>query len=244
MSEPLVLRDDANGVTTLTLNRPDKLNALNPAVFVEFRAHLDAIAEDDTVGCVIVTGAGRSFCAGHDLGAISTNEHAPSKHFEPETVDALEQLPQPTIAKIRGHCFTGGLEFALACDFLIAAESTQLGDTHGQWGLVPVWGMTRRLPERVGRSTAKELMFTSRRITGIEAERIKLVDHAVADGELDGFVDAFATEICANSWDTNRFVKQLIAGGDERSRSEALLWEREMPFGSPRDMKERMNKGR
>ena len=104
--------------------------------------------------------------------------------------------------------------------------------------------MTRRLPERVGRSTAKELMFTSRRITGIEAERIKLVDHAVADDNLDSFVDAFAAEICANSWDTNRFVKQLIAGGDERSRSEALLWEREMPFGSPRDMKERMNKGR
>ena len=104
--------------------------------------------------------------------------------------------------------------------------------------------MTRRLPERVGRSTAKELMFTSRRITGIEAERIKLVDHAVADGDLDSFVDAFAAEICANSWDTNRFVKQLIAGGDQRSRSESLLWEREMPFGSPRDMKERMNKGR
>ena len=242
MSEPLVLREDNNGVTTLTLNRPDKLNALNPAVFVEFRNHLDAIAEDDTVGCVIVTGAGRSFCAGHDLGAISTNEHAPSKHFEPETVDALEQLPQPTIAKIRGHCFTGGLEFALACDFLIATESAQLGDTHGQWGLVPVWGMTRRLPERVGRSTAKELMFTSRRITGIEAERIKLVDHAVADDDLDSFVDAFAAEICSNSWDTNQFVKKLIAGGDERSRTEALLWEREMPFGSPRDMKERMNR--
>ena len=244
MGEPLVLRDDQNGVATLTLNRPDKLNALNPALFVEFRAHLDAIANDETVGCVIVTGAGRSFCAGHELGAIATNEHAPSKHFEPETVDALEQLPQPTIAKIRGHCFTGGLEFALACDFLIAAESTQLGDTHGQWGLVPVWGMTRRLPERVGRSTAKELMFTSRRITGIEAAGIKLVDHAVADDDLDSFVDAFAAEICSNSWDTNQFVKKLIAGGDERSRTEALLWEREMPFGSPRDMKERMNKGR
>ena len=89
MSEPLVLRNDENGVATLTLNRPDKLNALNPALFVEFRAHIDAIADDETVGCVIVTGAGRSFCAGHDLGAIATNEHAPSKHFEPETVDAL-----------------------------------------------------------------------------------------------------------------------------------------------------------
>jgi enoyl-CoA hydratase/carnithine racemase len=132
----------------------------------------------------------------------------------------------------------------LACDFLIAAESTKLGDTHGQWGLVPIWGMTRRLPERVGRSTAKELMFTSRRITGTEAEGIKLVDHAVPDDALDGFVDTFAAEICENSWDTNRFVKQLIAGGDERSRTEALIWEREMPFGSPRDMKERMNRGR
>ena len=243
MSEPLVLRNDENGVATLTLNRPDKLNALNPALFVEFRDHVDAIADDETVGCVIVTGAGRSFCAGHDLGAIATNEHAPSKHFEPETVDALEQLPQPTIAKIRGHCFTGGLEFALACDFLIATESTKIGDTHGQWGLVPIWGMSRRLPERVGRSTAKELMFTSRRISGLEAAEIKLVDHAVADDALDEFVDGFTAEICANSWDTNRIVKKLIAGGNERTREESLLWEREQPFGMPRDMKERMNRG-
>ena len=129
MSESLVLRNVEKGVATLTLNRPDKLNALNPSVFIEFRKHVDTIAVDESIGCVIVTGAGRSFCAGHDLGAISSNEHAPSKHFEPETVDALEQLPQPTIAKIRGHCFTGGLEFALACDFLVAAESTKLGDT-------------------------------------------------------------------------------------------------------------------
>ena len=244
MGNSLVLREDDDGVTTLTLNRPDKLNALNPALFVEFRAHVDAIADDETVGCVIVTGAGRSFCAGHDLGAIATNEHAPSQHFEPETVDALEQLPQPTIAKIRGHCFTGGLEFALACDILVAAESTKLGDTHGQWGLVPIWGMSRRLPERLGRSTAKELMFTSRRITGSKAAEIKLVDHAVADDDLDSFVDSLASEICANSWDTNRMVKKLIAGGDERSREESLLWEREQPFGMPGDMKERMNRGR
>ena len=99
MAEPLVLRSDLDGVTTLTLNRPEKLNALNPSLFFEFREHVDAIANDERVGCVVVTGAGRSFCAGHDLGAISSNEHAPSKHFEPETVDALEQLPQPTIAK-------------------------------------------------------------------------------------------------------------------------------------------------
>ena len=166
------------------------------------------------------------------------------KYFEPETVDALEQLPQPTIAKIRGHCFTGSQEFALACDFLVATESTKLGDTHGQWGLVPVWGMSRRLPERVGRSKAKELMFTSQRITGLKAAEIGLVDHAVPEGDLDSFVDALADEICENSWDTNRIVKKLIAGSDERSREETLLWERTQPFGMPRDMQERMKRDR
>src|SRR5262245_58849610 len=139
MSDELVLREDRDGLTTLTLNRPEKLNALTPGSFVDLRAHLDAIAADPSVGCVVLQGAGRSFCAGHDLDSIAKGERPPSKHFEPETVDALEVLPQPTIARLHGHCFTGGLELALACDLLIAAESTRLGDTHGQWGLAPVW---------------------------------------------------------------------------------------------------------
>lgn len=243
MSEPLVLRTDADGVATLTLNRPDKLNALNPAVFVELRDHLDAIAADESVRCVVLTGAGRAFCAGHDLGAIAAHERAPSKHFEPETVDALEQLPQPTIARIHGHCYTGGLELALACDLLVADESARLGDTHGQWGLVPIWGMSVRLPERVGRSTAKELMFTSRRITGADAAAIGLVDRCVPDDELDATVAALAAEIVANSAGTNRIVKRLLADAAERTRVESLLHEREMPHGRPDDMAERMQRG-
>lgn len=243
MTEPLVTRHDAGGVATLTLDRPDKLNALNPALFVELRDHLGAIALDEAVRCVVLTGAGRAFCAGHDLDAIATHERAPSRHFEPETVDALEQLPQPTIARIHGHCYTGGLELALACDLLIAGESARLGDTHGQWGLVPIWGMSVRLPERVGRSTAKELMFTSRRISGGEAAAIGLVDRCVADDELDATVAALAAEIVANSAGTNRIVKRLLADRDERTRSEALLHEREMPHGRPDDMAERMRRG-
>ena len=240
----LVTRTDRDdGLTTLTLNRPDKLNALNPATFVELRAHLDAIATDERVGCVILTGAGRAFCAGHDLEAIASHERAPSKHFEPETVDALEQLPQPTIARIHGHCYTGGLELALACDLLVAGESARLGDTHGQWGLVPVWGMSVRLPERVGRSTAKELMFTSRRIDGSTAEAIGLVDYCVPDDNLDATVDALAGEILANSRGTNRIVKQLIADGAEGPRAEALRHERGLPHGFPADTAERMRAG-
>lgn len=243
MTEPLVVRRDAEGLATLTLNRPDKLNALLPDSFVELRQHLDAIADDSSIGCVVLEGAGRSFCAGNDLGGIASGARAPSEHFVPETVDAFEQLPQPTIVRIHGHCFTGGLELALAGDILIAAESARLGDTHGQWGLAPVWGMSVRLPERVGRSTAKELMFTARRISGAEAAAIGLVDHCVADDELDATVASLAEQILANSRGTNRIVKKLIADRFERPRTEALQHERSRPHGLPEDMAERMAAG-
>ena len=243
MTEPLVLRTDRSGLTTLTLNRPTKLNALTPGVFVQLRAHLDAIRTDASVGCVVLAGAGRSFCAGHDLDAIASHEPAPSRFFEPETIDALEQLNKPTIARLHGHCFTGGLELALACDLLVAAESTRLGDTHGQWGLVPVWGMSVRLPERVGRATAKELMFTSRRLTAPEARAIGLVDHCVPDAELDAKIESLGAEILKNSRGTNRIVKQLIADRDDRTRTASLLHERERPYGRPEDMAERMKSG-
>ncbi|MEI6571582.1 MAG: enoyl-CoA hydratase/isomerase family protein [Actinomycetes bacterium] len=241
--ELLVLRHDRDGLSTLTLNRPAKLNSLTPGVFVALRDHLEAIADDATVNCVVLQGAGRSFCAGHDLAAISTGERAPSKHFEPETVDLLEQLPQPTIARLHGHCFTGGLELALACDVLIAATNTKLGDTHGQWGLVPIWGMSVRLPERVGNSMAKQLMFTSRRFSGATAQEIGLVDVAVPEDELDSEVARMAAEILMNSPGTNRRVKLLIADRSERTRIEALLHERTLPHGLPEDMAERLAGG-
>lgn len=243
MPDELVLRNDRDGVAHLTLNRPEKLNALNPAVFLELRAHLDAVANDDAVRCVVLGGAGRSFCAGHDLDAIADHTPAPSPHFEPETVDALERLPKPTIARIHGHCYTGGMELALACDLLIGGESARMGDTHGQWGLVPIWGMSVRLPERVGRSTAKELMFTSRRIDATEAMRIGLLDRVVPDDELDATIEALATEVVANSAGTNRIVKQLLADRQERTRDEALLHERALPHGRPDDMADRMRAG-
>ena len=240
----LVLRSDADGVATLTLNRPEKLNALNPATFHELRAHLDAITGDASVRCVVLTGAGRSFCAGNDLDAIASGEGRAEPMLGPETVDALEQVAQPTIAKIRGHCFTGGLELALACDFLIATDSTKFGDTHGQWGLVPVWGMSIRLPERVGLASAKDLMFTARRIDGTAARVIGLVDQAVPDDELDSAVATLTGEICANSPGTNRIVKRLLRERMERNRPDALAYERSSPHGFPEDMAERMARPR
>jgi enoyl-CoA hydratase/carnithine racemase len=244
MSGELVLRTDADGIATLTLNRPEKLNAMNPALFVELRAHLDALAgQTDTVGCVVLTGAGRAFTAGNDLAAIAAREQAPTPHFQAETIDALEALPQPVIGKVRGHCLTGGLELVLGCDLIVAGESASFGDTHGKWGMAPVWGMSVRLPERVGRAAAKELLFSGRRIDGREAERIGLANRCVPDAELDDTVAALAADIVANSWGTSRIDKQLLAASAQQMRSDALAHERTAPFGFPEDMAERLAGG-
>ena len=89
-AEPFVLRDDADGVATITLNRPDKLNALNATLFGQLREHVDALSDEiDTVGCVVLTGAGRAFCAGNDLAAIAAREQAPTPHFQAETIDRI-----------------------------------------------------------------------------------------------------------------------------------------------------------
>ena len=147
--EPLVIREDRDGLAILTLNRPEALNALSPGLFVELRQHIDQLAQQtDSIGCVMLCGKGRSFSAGNDLKAIQSGEVAPSRHFQAETLDAIEQLPQPVIAAVQGHCYTGSLELALACDLLVAAESAKFADTHGKWGMSPTWGMSQRLPRR------------------------------------------------------------------------------------------------
>ena len=112
-----VLRSDAGGLCTLTLNRPDKLNALDTELFEELDAHLAALeAQTDRIGCVVLRGAGRGFCAGADLGAVTTTLGL----FKPKVIERLQNLPQPTIAAVHGVCFTGALELALACDFIVA----------------------------------------------------------------------------------------------------------------------------
>jgi enoyl-CoA hydratase/carnithine racemase len=143
---------------------------------------------------------------------------------------------------LHGHCLTGGLELLLGCDILVAAESAKLGDTHGHWGLVPVWGMSVRLPQRVGYAKAKELMFTSRRITGRQALDWGLVDHCLADTELDAFIAGLVAEVVANSSGTNRIVKRLLAEAANRNYQDALAFERTLPFGLPTDMAQRMAK--
>lgn len=243
MEDGLVLRSDAEAVATLTLNRPDKLNAMNPAAFVELRGHLDGIAEDESVRVVVLRGAGRAFCAGNDLGSIAAGERAPSPHFQAETIDLLEALPQATIAQVHGHCYTGALELVLGCDLIVCADDASIGDTHGQWGLVPSWGMSVRLPERVGVAKARELSFTAKRIRGTEAAAIGLANQSVPLDDLEATVVELAHQIAANSPGTVSMMKRLILDQRNLDRADALERERMHPYGRPADMEERMRAG-
>lgn len=242
MESGSILRSQAGGVATLTLNRPDKLNALTAGVFRALREQLESLSQDDSVGCVVLAGAGRSFCAGHDLGDLAGGNALDSRYAEGETIDLLEALPKPTICRIHGHCLTGGLELALGCDLLVAASSAKIGDTHAKWGLVPVWGLSVRLPERVGMSTAKRLMFTSEVLDGDAAQAIGLVDVSAPETELDATIDRIASQIAANSPESHRINKALLAAGVQNTRDAALRFERDMPFGQPSDSAQRLRK--
>ena len=237
----LILRSDGDHVATLTLNRPEALNALSPALFVELRAHLDTIAAaTETVAVVVIQGAGATFSAGNDIKAIQAGDRAPSVHFQAETIDAIEALPQPVIAQVHGYCYTGALEVALACDLIVASESARFADTHGRWSMTPTWGMSQRLPRRVGPLKAKELMFTGRPISGLEAQAIGLVNRCVPDDELDAAVSGLAAEIVANSWHTLRADKRLVNEGQRYTLAEGLAYERKTSPGAGPDMAQRL----
>ncbi|MFI5315628.1 MAG: enoyl-CoA hydratase/isomerase family protein [Myxococcota bacterium] len=237
----LVERSDSDGVAVLCLNRPEVLNALSPKLFAELRSHVDCIAlETESVGCVVLRGAGRSFSAGNDLRAIQAGERASSPHFQAETLDAIERLPQPVIAAVQGHCYTGALELALACDLLVAGESARFADTHGKFGMTPTWGMSQRLPRRIGPLRAKELMFSGRPLSGAAAVAIGLANQCVPDAELESTALALAREIAANSWFTLRTEKRLIRDGESLGLADALAFERANSPGAGPDMAERL----
>ncbi|MDA1075479.1 MAG: enoyl-CoA hydratase/isomerase family protein [Proteobacteria bacterium] len=238
---PQVLREDQDGLAILTLNRPEALNALSPTLFVELRAHIDAIAASpESIGCVILCGKGRSFSAGNDLKAIQAGEVAPSRHFQAETLEAIEALPQPVIAAVQGHCYTGSLELVLACDLTVAADDARFADTHGKWGMSPTWGMSQRLPRRVGLLKARELMFSGRVVGGQEAAEIGLANRCVPAAQLMEQTIAMARGFLANSWFTLRADKMLINRGLSHTLSEGLRFERSESPGRGPDLEERL----
>ncbi|WP_260583726.1 enoyl-CoA hydratase/isomerase family protein [Sphingopyxis sp. PET50] len=231
----LVLRRDAEGVATLTLNRPEKRNAINRELFRALRAHLLALRDDRTIGLVVLRGAGTDFCAYHDL---SEKPHADALGWlrrEVQTLELLSKLRQPVVAAVQGTCFTGGLELALSADFIVCDETARFADTHGKWGLVPGWGMSQRLPRRVGHARALEMMITCRSYDAGEAAAMGLANRCVTAGGLDGAVGEFAEMILANSWHSNAENKRLIYNTDGMRLSEGLDHEIMRNAGFDRD---------
>ena len=238
--DSLVLREDREGWTVLTLNRPEKLNALTVGLFSELRAHVTRLRSDTGVGCVVLRGAGKCFSAGHDLADIGAGEAVPSRGWHSETLRLLEKLPMPVVAAVHGHCYTGALEVALACDFIIAADSARFGDTHAKWALTPVWGMSQRLPRRVGVATAKRLMFTADMIDAAEALRIGLVETTVPLDRFDAEIEALALRIAANSSFSHAANKRLLDATDGRPLDAGLQWEVMESEGVGPDMQDRI----
>ena len=242
MSESnLVTRNDLDGAAYLTLNRPDKLNALTVGMFEELRAHVIQLGKDDDISCVVISGAGKCFSAGHDLADIAGGERVPSRGWHSETLRMMELLPKPVIAAVHGHCYTGALEVALAADYIVAAESAKFADTHAKWALTPVWGMSQRLPRRVGISTAKKMMFTAATLNAEEALRVGLAECVFSDDTFEAEIQAMCEGIVANSSFTHQANKKLLETTDGKALDAGLQWEVFASEGRGPDMEERIN---
>ena len=237
----LVLRADSGGVAQLTLNRPDKLNALNVEVFEALEAHV-ADLEQAPAGVVVLRGAGRCFSAGHDLGDIATGEKLPRPNYQSHVIERLANLAAPVITAVHGHCYTGALELALVGDIILAAESAKFGDTHARWALTPVWGLSQRLPRRVGTYKAREMMFTCRTYSGRQAEAMGLANACVPDAEFDAALDALTAEILANSSFSHAANKRLLLHTDGLPVDAGLAHEIYYGEGRGPDMAERIDR--
>src|SRR5213594_1571137 len=231
----LVAQDAATHVATITINRPDRLNTLSPQVFEELDKALSVLGEDDGVRCVVVTGAGdRSFSAGADLTSFGDI----SKAFKvwrflqrsEAVVTHLANFPKPTITAINGHCFGGGLEIALACDFRIAASRAKLGQTEVNLGLVPGAGGSQRLVRVLGQAKAKELVLLGLRLTAEEAASIGLVTKTVANEAFAAEVRGFAEKLAKQAPIAIRLAKVLLNRSSDTPIDAALEMEA-MAFG-------------
>jgi enoyl-CoA hydratase len=205
-------------IATITLDRPEKLNAITPVMLRALESAIREIDANDNVRVVVVTGAGeRAFSVGADI-----NEWAALEPVEMwrrwvrdghRIFDALAGLRQPSIAAINGYAFGGGLELALACDLRVAAEGVQLASPEVKIGTVPGWGGTQRLPRLIGGGRAKQFVLTGGRIDAARAEAWGLVNEVVPAGELLARTGALAAAIATNAPVSVQIAKQIIDGG-------------------------------
>jgi enoyl-CoA hydratase len=194
-AEPLVLRQGTGWGVRLTLNRPAKLNAISRELRVALSEALDAAVADPAVRVIVIAGAGRAFCAGYDLSEGQPADAWGWREVLAEDVAAtlaIWRCPKPVIAQVHGYALAGGLELAMACDLVVAAEDAQVGEPEIRFGSAPV---TLLMPYLVGQKKTRELLFTGDLVDGVEAARIGLVNRAVPGDRLEAEVDALADRL-------------------------------------------------
>lgn len=226
------------GVAVLTLNRPDKLNAINLKMMMELREAFRALDEDRAAKVIVLRGAGRAFCAGADLdwsAELGVEGRVESNRLGQKTFNAMEQMETPVIAAVHGYCLGGGLEFALAADFILCSSNAQLGlpeitlsadppvrpkitedgdpDQPEFGGQAPGWGGPKRLPQRVGKAHAMQMILTGERVPAEKALRIGLANEAYPEDEFEQRVMEIADRIAHMNRYNLRLNKELLQAG-------------------------------
>ena len=230
--DDLVLLEVADGVATVTLNRPEAMNALSKALRSRLYQVMTQVDADDDVRAVVLTGAGeRAFTAGLDLKELGSQAgalgSANATGADENPVKAIELCRKPVVGAINGVAITGGFEVALACDILIASEHARFADTHARVGVMPGWGLSQKLSRLIGISRAKELSLSGNFLDAVTAERWGLVNRVVPAGELLAAARKLAGDIASADAGFIAAYKRLIDDGFARPFGEAMALEHE-----------------
>ena len=217
MTYETILFESADGIATITFNRPKAMNALNSVLLSELSDALDKIAEDESIRVLILTGTGeKAFVAGADITELATFNTLEAKYFAQKgqcVIGKLQELAIPTIAAVNGYALGGGSEMALACDFIYAAGTAFFGLPEITLGLIPGFGGTQRLPRLIGANMAKELIFTGKMIPAEQAKELGLVNSICEPQALMEATLKTAKMIAAKGKASLRAAKQAINNG-------------------------------
>ena len=225
MQDDLVLVETRESITTVTLNRPEALNALSAALRNRISSVFGELAEDPATEVIILTGAGRAFTVGLDLKELG-GEQAPEEAINNRDVGAaLSSVGKPVIGAVNGYAITGGFELALMCDFLIASREAMFADTHARVGVVPGWGLSQRLPRLIGINRAKELSLTGNYLDAPTALDWGLVNRVVEADELLPTCRALAADIVSTEPVTRAEILRIMDAGWHTSLAEGLALE-------------------
>jgi enoyl-CoA hydratase len=226
-----IICEKSEGIATITLNRPEALNAFSKEVVDEVLQALEDVRNDDNVRVVVLTGAGeKAFSAGADIKAMRGMNALKARELSlmgEKLCSALENLEKPVIAAINGYALGGGLEVAMACDLRIAVENARVGQTEVNIGLIPGWGGTQRLTRLIGKTKAKELVFSGKIIDAKTAEQLGILNLVVPADKFRETVRQFALELAQKPPVAIKVAKALIDKGADMSLNAALALERE-----------------